>query len=199
MCLTDLLQTNFVDNQLTHEVHERVKLFNVHADTLTLMLLLRRGCSGLGCLFLRRGCCRLRCWSGGRCCSRRRRCFLTDLVRVNLLNRNVLDFRDGIHGILDGLSIAACGDDHIKAALKLLLLKILSRRNAFDDITDLIQCLHDHDGTRRLEDAGLHERNLDMEGVHPGFFCLFHNIEVNVIEVNIGSRSTICCRCRCRC
>ena len=56
--------------------------------------------------------------------------------------------------------------------------------------------MHDHDGTRCLEHTALHQRNLDMEDVHPGVLRLFHDIEVDVVDAEIAPRSA---RCVARC
>ena len=189
MCLTNLLQTNFIDNELTHEVHKRIKFFDVNADTLALMLLLRGSCSRLRSLLLGRGC-------GGLCRRRRRRrrrrsLRLSDFVRIERLDENIFNFRNRIHGILHRLGITTRGNHHIKAALELLLLEILCRRNALNDITDLIECMHNHDGTRGLEHTGFHEGNLDMEHIHAGFFCLFHDIKVDIVEFKVHAFSAV--------
>ena len=70
--------------------------------------------------------------------------------------------------------------------LKLFLFEILCRRNTFDNIADLIQGMHDHDRTRRLEHTALHQRNLDMEDIHAGLFGLLHDIDINIIDSQIG-------------
>ena len=199
MRLTDLLQPHLVDDKLAHEVHERIEFFDVHADALALVLLFRR--SRLCRLFLVCGCrlCR-RC----RCCGSCRSSgssLLADLVGINRLYGDIFDLGNRIHGILHRLGVAGRGDKNIKAALKLLLLKIFSGRNTLDDIADLIERIHDHDRTCRLEDTGLHQGNLDMEQIHAGFFCLFHDIEINVIKIkarSFGGRGSggSCCRSR---
>ena len=176
MGLSDLFKAYLVDNQLAHEVHERIELLDVDADALTLVLLLR---SCRLCAFLLRRSCRLLWRSSccGRSGSRRSRLSrLGERIGVELLHTDVLDLRDGINGIRHSLSVACRCEYDIKAAFELLLLEILRRRNALDDIADLIQCMHDHDRTRCLEHTALHQRNLDMEDVHPSVLRLLHDI-----------------------
>ena len=196
MRLPDLFKAHLVDNQLAHEVHECIEFLDVDADALTLVLLLR---SCRLCAFLLCRSCRLlwRSSSCGRSGSRRSRLSrLGECIGVELLHTNVLDLRDGVNGIRYRLSVTRRCDYDIEAALKFLLLEILSRGNALDNIADLIQCMHDHDGTRRLEHTALHQRNLDMEDVHPGVLRLFHDIEVDVVDAEIAPRSA---RCVARC
>ena len=160
-------------------------------------MLLLRSCRL--CAFLLCRSCRLlwRSSSCGRSGSRRSRLNrLGERIRIELLHTNVLDLRDGVNGIRYRLSVTRRCDYDIEAALKFLLLEILSRGNALDDIADLIQCMHDHDGTRCLEHTTLHQRNLDMEDVHPGVLRLFHDIEVDVINAEIAPHSA---RCVARC
>ena len=57
MRLSDLFKTHLVDDQLTHEVHQSIKFFNIDTDALTLMRLLRRGRRFRACLL--RWSCRL--------------------------------------------------------------------------------------------------------------------------------------------
>ena len=196
MGLSDLFKTYLVDNQLAHEVHERIELFDVDTNALALVLLLRsrRLCAFLLC----RRSCLLWCSS---CCGRSgshrsRLSLLGERIRIELLHTDVLDLRDGINGVCYGLSVACRCEYDIEAALEFLLLEILRRRNALDDIADLIQCMHDHDRTRCLEHTALHQRNLDMEDVHPGILRLFHDIEIDVINAEIAPRSA---RCTARC
>ena len=197
MGLSDLFESHLVDNQLAHEIHERIEFLDVDADALTLVLLLR---SCRLCAFLLCRSCRLlwrRCCRSGRSGSRRSRLSrLGECIRIELLHTNVLDLRDGVNGIRYRLSVTRRCDYDIEAALKFLLLEILRRGNALDDIADLIQCMHDHDGTRCLEHTALHQRNLDMEDVHPGVLRLFHDIEVDVVDAEIAPRSA---RCVARC
>ena len=191
MGLSDLFKAYLVDNQLAHEVHERIELFDVDTNALALVLLLR---SRRLCAFLLCRSCRL-LWR--RCCrsGRSGRSWLSRLgerIRIELLHTDVLDLRDGVNGIRHSLSVACRCEYDIKAAFEFLLLEILRRGNALDDITDLIQCMHDHDGTRCLEHTALHQRNLDMEDIHPGVLRLFHDIEVDVINAEIAARSARC-------
>ena len=197
MGLSDLFKAYLVDNQLAHEVHERIELFDVDTNALALMLLLRR--SRRLCPFLLCRSCRLlwRSCGCGRSGSRRSRLSrFGERIRVELLYADVLDLRDSVNGIRYRLSIACRCEHDIKAALKFLLLEILRRGNALDNIADLIQCMHDHDGTRRLEHTALHQSNLDMEDVHPGVLRLFHDIEVDVVDAEIAPHSA---RCVARC
>ena len=55
--------------------------------------------------------------------------FLFHLVGINCRDGNVFDLRNGIYRILHRLGITARSNEHVKAALKLLLLKILGRGN----------------------------------------------------------------------
>ena len=211
MCLADLLEADFIDNQLTHKVHERIELLDVHADTLALMLLLRRSSRGrLRRILLLRRSRRLCCRCGRSLCCRRRCSILAELVGIELLHGNIFNFGNGINGILHRLNIVFRSNNHIKAELKLLLLKVFRCRNTLDHVADFVQRMHNHNGAGCLEDTGLHQRDLHMIDVQASLFCLFHDIQVDLIKiksgVSLGSFSlrlrSCCsggCRSRCRC
>ena len=134
------------------------------------------------------------CW-GGSCrsggCSRR--CSISafaDFIGVEFLDRNIFNFGDGIDSVLHRLGIIGARHNNIKAELELLLLEILRRRDALDDIADLIEGMHDHNRACCLENAGFHQCNLDMVEMHAGFFCLFHDIEIDLVKAEINLCST---------
>ena len=116
------------------------------------MYLLRRSSSRLfrwrrRCLLRsRRGRCSLgrrrRC--GGSCC---RLLFRREVDDIRL---DLGDLGDRVHGVLHGFLLRSRDDDDIETVVELLLLEILSARHGFDDIAELVECVHDHVRARGL-------------------------------------------------
>ena len=109
---------------------------------------------------------------------------------------NIFNFRNCIYGVLHSFGIGTCGNKHIKTAIEFLLFQIFGRRNTLDGITDLVQRVHDHDGACRLENTGLHQGNLDMEQIQTGFFCLLHDINIDLIEFQVNHSCITACSSR---
>ena len=206
MSHADLLQADLVGNQLAHQVHQGIQLLDINPDGLAchMSLLVMLGVIGrcLCCRLGGRSCC-LRCCCRSRClgcrlrCRNRCRCLLRSFLQVNLRYLHAADLGDSRHALLHLLGIRIRYQAHIKAVVEFLLLQVLGRRNRFDDITQLIQHIHDHVGAGRLQKAGI--SNLHMHPVRnqAAVLCLLDDQHIGVIQLAALRHAGSCRRCRC--
>ena len=82
--------------------------------------------------------------------------------------------------------------------VELLLLEILSARHGFDDIAELVKCVHDHIGARGLQQTGLRECHAHVDGLHARLLRLLDDILVDVCELDGDLVFRRCCGSRSR-
>ncbi len=200
----NLLQTYLVGNKLTYQVHQGIQLFYIHTNRLsTYMGLLVVFVIGL-CL----GCCWLCCWLGW-CRSRSSFSYWCDflhwlwlrllLFQHNLRSLYCRNFRNGGNSVLYLLCLRICYQAHIKAAVKFFLLQILGWRNRLDNISQLIQHIHNHVRTSGFQQTGLCNLYMDPIWNQTTVFGFLDNHQVSIIQLAalrcLSTNGCSWCRC----